>query len=119
MTRQEWEKAHLGADKLRVELEDEVITLEPKVFKSGSMGWHGQHKMKVSGTKVQVNILVTVIGSKPIPVAGPTTVVDLAAQSRFEFGEQNGTALGNVPGAPGTVATVINPQPRKKSSKSS
>lgn len=59
------QKAHLASKSLLVEVEETVMAAIPKVFKSGSLGWHGNTKMMISDTRCQVNILITVIGSKP------------------------------------------------------
>lgn len=45
---------------------DEAITLRPKQFASGSVGWHGQGKMTIHEVRCQVNIICTVVGSKPV-----------------------------------------------------
>lgn len=44
-----------------------VLRLIPKIFKTGSVGWHTSQKCEVEGMMSQVNIVVTVLGSKPDP----------------------------------------------------
>lgn len=42
------------------------IPLEPKVFSTGSTGYHGHGKLNAGGDKkFQINIMVVEIGSKP------------------------------------------------------
>jgi hypothetical protein len=50
---------------IQVKLEDigGLIAI-PKVFKTGSVGWYANGKVTISDTPVQVNICITVIGSK-------------------------------------------------------
>jgi len=44
---------------------DEQVVLAQKQFASGSVGWHGNSKITVHGCRVQVNLILTVVGSKP------------------------------------------------------
>lgn len=43
---------------------EKSFKLEPKVFKTGSRGFHGFGKIESAGKRFQVNILVVEIGSK-------------------------------------------------------
>ena len=58
-------------DNLIVELKDAfghiigTYTAKPTEFKSGSTGWTSRGKAMVDGAKVQVNMNVIMIGSKP------------------------------------------------------
>jgi len=45
---------------------DEQVVLAQKQFSSGSVGWHGNSKITVHGCRVQVNLILTVVGSKPV-----------------------------------------------------
>lgn len=44
---------------------EERVQLMPKQFSSGSVGWHGNCKSTVHGVRVQCNVLLTIVGSKP------------------------------------------------------
>jgi len=99
MDRSSLEFAHLASERLRFEVGDKVIVLVPKVFKSGSLGWQGQDKAIVNGTKCQVNFLITVIKSKPVEEAGRVQ----EGQSKPPVlmpGEQNGTMPEKGPETP-------------------
>lgn len=43
---------------------DEVLSLRPKEFSSGSLGWHGNAKITLHGFRCQANLIFTVVGSK-------------------------------------------------------
>lgn len=45
-------------------VDDQVMTLVPKNFKTGSTGWHGQGKIAIQGQRCQVSITCVIIGSK-------------------------------------------------------
>jgi len=49
------------------------MLLTVRRFNTGSIGWHGQCKVKVGEHKVQVNLLCTVVGSKPAAAVVPTS----------------------------------------------
>ena len=42
-----------------------LISLPPKLFKTGSRGFYGNTKMEVDGKRYQVQIQMVEIGSKP------------------------------------------------------
>jgi len=42
----------------------QVISLEPKTFKTGSRGYHGNGKVNLNGGRYQVNFMLIEIGSK-------------------------------------------------------
>jgi len=52
-----------------------ILVHGPRPFKTGSTGYHGQGKAidPETGDRYQVNILMTLIGSKPIAASAPTT----------------------------------------------
>lgn len=52
-----------------VRVGDVQMTAYPKVFSTGSLGWHAQGKLDIHGYRCQVNIVATVVGSKP-PLEG-------------------------------------------------
>lgn len=63
---------HARAQVLKVFLGDLPLEAKPKVSSSGSLGWSfiGKKQMAVGDARVwcQVNVNVTVIGSKELPV---------------------------------------------------
>lgn len=55
-----------GAGQVRMQLDDgTIVTLSPKIFSSGSVGWYFSGKLTISEMQVQGNIIMTVVGSKP------------------------------------------------------
>jgi len=48
------------------QLGDEHVVLQQKQFASGSVGWHGNSKISIHGCRVQCNLILTVVGSKPV-----------------------------------------------------
>lgn len=46
-----------------------VVVLQPKVFASGSSGYHGQGKIEIAGKRYQVQAQLVEIGSKAAAVA--------------------------------------------------
>ena len=42
----------------------QVISLDPKNFKTGSSGFHGHGKVPFNGKKYQANLMLVEIGSK-------------------------------------------------------
>lgn len=90
MDRSSLVRAHLASGPVEVRAAGQLLLATPKVFASGSLGWHAQSKVMVNDTKCQLNMLITVIGSKGTadasayhraPIAKPPVVP----------GEQNGT----------------------------
>jgi hypothetical protein len=69
MTPEQLEQWHQDAKALRVQLDDAVFLADRKVFSTGSRGWHASRKLQVLvGTTyytVQVNLCITLVGSKP------------------------------------------------------
>lgn len=59
---------------IRVFLGDLRLDMKPKVFKTGSQGWHlcTKAQMGVGDARVwcQINIQVTILGSKELPPEG-------------------------------------------------
>ena len=51
------------------------MTIKPKAFKTGSLGWHSSTKQQIAvGDTVvwcQVSQQITIIGSKELPLDGP------------------------------------------------
>ena len=47
-----------------------VLVLKEKVFKSGSVGYHGQGKVEIADKRHQVQVQAVEIGSKPKGGAG-------------------------------------------------
>ncbi|MBM3128428.1 MAG: hypothetical protein FJ009_07290 [Chloroflexi bacterium] len=43
-----------------------ALTANPKEFKTGSRGFHGQGKIEIEGKRYQVQIQLVEIGSKPL-----------------------------------------------------
>ena len=43
-----------------------LISLPPKLFKTGSRGFYGNTKMELDGKRYQVQIQLVEIGSKPL-----------------------------------------------------
>ena len=60
-----------GAEPLVIDIDGEKKVLSPKVFKTGSFGWHTNEKITVmvgeTPVRVQLNCNCTVIGSKDLP----------------------------------------------------
>jgi len=99
MNRVQLENAHMRVRQVVAEIDGQSIIMGPKVFKTGSLGWHGQAKVEVDGTRCQVSIVLTVIGSKPS--VGPTPPSTLEKKiSAIMPGEQNGTMAENAPEGP-------------------
>lgn len=48
----------------RVHVGEESMTVLPRMFASGALGWYGQQKMVVQGFRCQVNLCFTVVHSK-------------------------------------------------------
>jgi len=48
---------------------DQQVVLQQKKFSSGSVGWHGNAKIDVHGCRVQCNLILTVVGSKPVAMS--------------------------------------------------
>ncbi len=42
----------------------QVISLDPKNFKTGSRGFHGHGKLSFNGSRYQINLMLVEIGSK-------------------------------------------------------
>jgi len=63
--REKEEMRHKSSEPLHCDIEGEILQLLPKVFKTGSFGWHGQAKITYSDTRIQANVVLTVIGSRP------------------------------------------------------
>jgi hypothetical protein len=67
-SRELWEG---NAQPLKMQLDGVEKLVQPRVFSSGSCGYHASYKSDVvldgEPCKVQVNVCVTVIGSKPPP----------------------------------------------------
>ena len=48
-----------------VKLDEFTMMAMPKEFSTGSKGWHANGKALIQGHPVQVNVLLTIVGSKP------------------------------------------------------
>lgn len=48
-----------------------VLTVEPKNFKTGSRGYHGQAKIDYNGKRYQTQLQMVEIGSKASPAPAP------------------------------------------------
>lgn len=55
------------------------ITVEPKNFKTGSRGYHGQAKLEFNGERHQSQVQLTVIGSKKEPRVDAATIATATA----------------------------------------
>lgn len=51
----------------------------PKVFKTGSRGWHASGKVELGDERVQVSICLTVVGSK----AKPASKMEVASEPEW------------------------------------
>jgi len=119
MERAALELAHRQGRNLSATIDEQTLLLMPKVFQTGSLGWHGQGKLRIDDTYMQVSVICTVIGSKPgyvkkvYPGQGSPTEPMLP-------GEQNGTMPPNAPGSvPETSPLFPADTPPKKSAKRS
>jgi len=112
MTRQELELAHRRARQVVASIDEQTIILTPKVFTTGSLGWHGQAKVEVDGTRCQVSVVLTVIGSKPKDTAEQTLPGDVLHR-KSQAGEHKDTALGNAPEPPPETSPLFG-DPRSK-----
>jgi len=65
MERAELERAHRQGRNLTATIDEQSLLLMPKIFQTGSLGWHGQGKLRIDDTYMQVSVICTVIGSKP------------------------------------------------------
>lgn len=61
MTKQEFAST---AKPQTVTVAGQSVLADVKRFATGSSGWHYQGKITIDGQKVQVNFLMTVVGSK-------------------------------------------------------
>lgn len=43
----------------------DAVTLTPKRFSTGSLGWYYSGKLELEGTRVQLSITAVIVGSKP------------------------------------------------------
>lgn len=120
MQREELVAEHLRQPAMTFTVGQTPIVLVPKEFSSGSLGWHGQAKSFIGDTKVQVNFMVTVIGSKPNqPNTGEVQSGGTKPAASLP-GEQNGTMPKNVPEGPPSESPLFgDPQPKKKLKKRS
>lgn len=99
MTRADVEREHTRQRALEVSINGNMLLLVPKVFSTGSLGWHGQSKLVIADTKCQLNFTVTVIGSKPLP-AVDSDVSRTDGGEVLAVGEQTDTAPKEAPVAP-------------------
>lgn len=53
------------ADAIKVTVGDQTSMAIFKTFSTGSRGWHASGKVTINGLRCQLNILATIIGSKP------------------------------------------------------
>lgn len=53
-----------------------LMTVDPKNFKTGSRGFHGQGKIDFDGKKYQTQVQMVEIGSKNTPAPEPTAPAD-------------------------------------------
>ncbi len=119
MDRSSLVRAHLASGPVEVRAAGTLLLATPKVFASGSLGWHAQSKVLVNDTKCQLNLIITVVGSKGTADASayhrvPTTPPPMLP------GEQNGTMPEKPPEAPQDLFepepfSEITRKPRKRS----
>jgi len=78
---------------------EEQVVLAQKQFASGSVGWHGNSKISVHGCRVQVNLILTVVGSKPSELSEQeaTTVVNRVGELLRAQEPPNGSTNGKAP----------------------
>lgn len=50
-----------------------LLTVDPKNFKTGSRGFHGQGKVDFEGKKYQTQVQMVEIGSKNTPAPAPAS----------------------------------------------
>jgi len=112
MERAELERAHIQGRNLSATIDEQTLLLLPKVFKTKSLGWHGQGKLRIDDTYMQVSVICTVIGSKPGYVK-KTYPGQTSTNEPILPGEQNGTMPENEPETPQGLFEVPN-DPRAK-----
>jgi hypothetical protein len=50
---------------ISAQIDGQSMVADYREFSTGSKGYHATAKLKIGGNRCQVNLLVTVIGSKP------------------------------------------------------
>lgn len=99
MDRSELIAVHMGARPVHVEFAGRTLTLWPKEFSTGSLGWHAQDRFELDGSRVIANFTITVIGSKPGWVSS-AAARDTGERGPIMPGEQNGSMPEKAPESP-------------------
>jgi len=82
---------------------DQQVVLQQKRFSSGSVGWHGNAKIDVHGCRVQCNLILTIVGSKPVTISEQDAtkvvnrVADLLGNAETSKQSSNGKPLPKRP----------------------
>ena len=66
---------------LEATIDGRAVVIPPKVFSTGSIGYHFTDKVMIGGRLTQVNLLFTLVGTKPIDENNPKEV---AARAKAE-----------------------------------
>jgi len=106
-----------NANALTMDMNGAIKLVQPKTFASGSYGWHASYKDHVIldgvPARCQVNVCITLIGSKPDDAVKPSTIVEETPQAIFELSdrlEEN----GGLPGPPEGLPVVAKRKRRSK-----
>ena len=68
------DNGRFDAPKLEAVIGDLELSIDPRVFSTGGLGWYGRQKATFHGLGCTVQITVTVDGSKPQVNSMPVTV---------------------------------------------
>ena len=107
--RNEWLRV-APAEQVRLEGVQTPLFLAPKVFKSGSVGWYCSQKAVLGDSPCQVNLCITVIGTKR------ATTNDSAGEPTPVAGESE-EAPGDPQSSPNAKATPLAKKERPRASK--
>ncbi len=108
--------AHLASGPVEVRTAGTLMLAMPKVFASGSLGWHAQSKVMVNDTRCQVNLLITVIGSKPVLVETEGEIAALDAWQKRNA-SQLSTTPEKAPQSPQELFAALDGRPPQKRSR--
>lgn len=56
-----------SAQAFEIKIGDQTLSVDPKKFSTGSVGFFANGKVTINGVKMQANITLTAVGSKEWP----------------------------------------------------
>ncbi len=71
------------------------LVARPKLFSTGSRGWHASQKLEVGGERVQVSLSITVVGSKLEGKVGHDKRQDSQAKAKRPTGRKEAVVLSD------------------------